>query len=93
MTSEFGDTKLHILTQSFAARAAFYEHLFHFESSILVERSFAALNGKDVLVILCNNSFGIATHAAVEVLEYLFTPPSPPPPISSLLTTFFLGFG
>eukprot|EP01128_Nolandella_sp_AFSM9_P004843 TRINITY_DN2260_c0_g1_i2.p1 TRINITY_DN2260_c0_g1~~TRINITY_DN2260_c0_g1_i2.p1 ORF type:complete len:856 (-),score=171.17 TRINITY_DN2260_c0_g1_i2:1916-4483(-) len=74
MASELSDSKVHVLTQSFASRSAFYEHLFHFDDTIVVERAVSALNGKDALVLLCSNSYGIPTHSTAEIMEHLHFP-------------------
>ena len=69
-SQEYKDAKLVVVTSSFSARAALYEHLFQFENSFSIEKSFASLEGKDVLVLACNNSYGLPSDSAREALKY-----------------------
>lgn len=77
-SNEFKDAHATVVTGSFAARAALYEHLFHFEQSVLVEKSFACLDGKDAVVVVCNNAYGLPSLAAKEVMACVLHPIAAP---------------
>lgn len=70
--SDAGDSRVYVITSSFSVRAALYEHLFQFDRSVHIEEHFSAVEGKDVLVIACNNSYGLPSERAREALRYEF---------------------
>jgi len=73
---DYRDAKVAVVTTSFSARAALYEHLFQYENAVSVEKAYTVAEGKDVLVIACNNSYGIPSDSAREALRSFLLPRS-----------------
>lgn len=74
-TDLFKAAKVAVVTNSFSAKAALYEHLFQYENAVSVEKSYAVMEGKDVLVLAVSNSYGIPSDSIRDALRSVLPAP------------------